>query len=227
MSKEIEQGKRAADAAVAEGVDFLVYSSLPSATEISNNTITGVQHFDGKAETEKYIRSLPIKSAFFRPGAYMQNFLHSLRPRPVGDGSFAISNVVNPNTRVPLLDIRDTGKYVGEMLINPNAFVGKDIDASASCYTFTEVAEILSRLTGGKIIYQQIPDAMFKGFLPESTREEIGDMMILFREFGLNGPGQEGKVAADAQLARQKPTSLAKFLEEHVDEFADLRPSTV
>ena len=183
-----------------------------------------MQHFDGKAESEEYMRGLPIKSAFYLPGCYMQNFLQDFRPYPVGDDTFAIMNVVNPSTEVPLLDIRDTGKYVGAILANPDKFNGRDI-AAASCYTFEELAQLIREATGRNVIYRQLPDDKHKAMLPEAIGEEITGMFGFFRDFGLYGADQKAKVAADAKEAGLKPTTLDEFIKEHAKQFADLLSS--
>ena len=43
-------------------------------TKNSHGNLTDVFHFDGKADIEAYIRTLLIKSAFFTPGSFMQNY---------------------------------------------------------------------------------------------------------------------------------------------------------
>lgn len=80
---EIAQGKAIADASVAAGVSLLIWSSLPNITKISEGKLTAVKHFDGKAQVEEYIRTLPILSAFYMPGFYMQNHIAYMRPQPV------------------------------------------------------------------------------------------------------------------------------------------------
>ena len=72
-----------AHAAVAEGVDLLIWSSLPNVTKMTEGKLTGVKPFDSKAEVETYIRGLPIKSAFYMPAFYMQNMTSMFKPRKV------------------------------------------------------------------------------------------------------------------------------------------------
>ena len=83
-SVEIAQGKAMADAAVAEGVNFLIWSSLPNVTKMTAGKLSGVKHFDSKAEVESYIRGLSIKSAFYMPAFYMQNMTTLFKPKKVG-----------------------------------------------------------------------------------------------------------------------------------------------
>ncbi|KAF8946154.1 hypothetical protein BGZ52_009028, partial [Haplosporangium bisporale] len=88
-TRERAQGRALADAAVEVGVQYLIFSTCPHVSTVSNG-VYKVSSFDVKAETEEYIRGLPIKSAFFAPGSFMQNYLGMLAPHPVGDGTYAI-----------------------------------------------------------------------------------------------------------------------------------------
>lgn len=67
MDQELAQGKAIADEAVAAGVRFFVYSSVPSPRKISGGKYH-VDSFDIKDEVKDYVQSLPLKSAFFWPG---------------------------------------------------------------------------------------------------------------------------------------------------------------
>lgn len=54
--------------------------------------------YDSKAEVEAYIRTLPIKSAFFAPGVFMQTFSGGFAPRPLGEtqpGVYAIVDMMD------------------------------------------------------------------------------------------------------------------------------------
>lgn len=72
-----------ADATVGAGAELLIWSSLPHITNITNGKLRNVKHFDSKAIVEAYIRGLPIKSAFYMPGHYMQTFVDMWKPKPV------------------------------------------------------------------------------------------------------------------------------------------------
>jgi hypothetical protein len=72
-----------ADASVAAGVTLFIWSSLPNVTQMTNGELTHVSWFDSKAKVEAYIRGLPITSAFFMAGYYMQNFKDTVGgPKP-------------------------------------------------------------------------------------------------------------------------------------------------
>lgn len=67
MEEEPAQGKALADEAVAAGVEFIIYGSVPSARKISGGKYL-VGLFDVKDQVRDYISGLPVKSAFFLPG---------------------------------------------------------------------------------------------------------------------------------------------------------------
>jgi len=58
---EYSQAKTVADTAVKKGVQYLIFSTLPSVRDISGGKYVNVVPFDAKAKAEQYIRSLEIK----------------------------------------------------------------------------------------------------------------------------------------------------------------------
>ena len=224
QDKEIEQGKKLADIAVAQGVEFIIFSSLPSADKESGGRYKNVHHFEGK-RAQEYISRLSVKSAFIVPGLYMQNFIEdvAVRPHPAGDGTYVISNVMTPETEVPMIDIEcDTGNYVAAMLADPEKFAGKQVDAAGSVTSFSEAARHISQVTGKKVVYQQVPDAEYKSKLPEILQDELAEMFLFFQDFGLYGSDQKNRAASDAQKARQKPVSFEQFAKNNATKFKDL-----
>lgn len=58
---EYSHAKTVADTAVKKGVQYLIFSTLPSVRNISGGKYVNVTPFDAKAKAEQYIRSLDIK----------------------------------------------------------------------------------------------------------------------------------------------------------------------
>lgn len=215
-SREIEtrQAKDLCEAALKAGVKYIIFSSMSHPSKISNGKYNNVEHFDDKAEIEEYIRSLPVKSAFFAPGSFMQNFSTHLvpRPSPAGDGTFVIANIGNNDTLYPLIDITDTGKWTGAILADPEKFEGKFFAAAERLYTMPEACELISKCTGKTVKYQQLPDEVLKGFFPEAIREQMYEMWAFVRDFGYYGSDMKEQVEWTAKQARGKLTSLEEFL---------------
>ena len=75
FDKELEIGKRCADAAKAAGVKYIVYSSMPDHSEAGKRKDWhGLPQYREKWQVEKYIRSLGIPSTFVYTGIYYNNF---------------------------------------------------------------------------------------------------------------------------------------------------------
>ncbi|KAF5024821.1 hypothetical protein F66182_3060 [Fusarium sp. NRRL 66182] len=219
QSREIElrQAKSLLDEALKQRVKHVIFSSLPNASEISNGKLRNVHHFDSKADIEQQIRNLPIKSSFFAPAAFMQNFLGTQmapQPSPANDGSFILGNLCDVGNKLPLIDITDTGKWVGAVLADPDKYAGKRFAAAERCYTWDEMARILSSVTGKTVVHQKVPDDVFKSFIPEVMRDQAFEMWALCRDYGYYGANTEDEVDWAAKQARGKLTSLEEFLKK-------------
>jgi len=211
--REIAQGKALADAAVAAGVQYFIFSTLPPAGKISAGKYQQVDHFDAKADVEEYIRTLPVKSAFFAPGSFMQNFGGMMAPHPTGDGTYAISNVVTPQTQLPLIETAaDTGKYVGAILAEPEKYEGKVFSAATKLYSLEDIVQTISKVTGKTVKYDQLPESVFRGFLPPAAADKLVEMMLYFQDFGYYGPQTKDLVEWTAQNARGKLTTFEEYI---------------
>lgn len=209
---EVKRGKAMAEAAVAGGLEYIIFSSLPASIKISNGKYTGIPHFDAKAEVEEYIRGLPIKSAIYTPGWFMQNFTRHMGPQRMDDGTFAISNIISPDTKLPLIDIvADTGKFIGPILNDPERFEGKVLSAAGGLYTYKEIVQAMSLISGKTIKYKQVADNPF-GYLPPARAEMLFSMMPYLEECGYYGPETENLVAATSRNAVGRLTTLEEYL---------------
>ena len=125
-------------------------------TKITDGKLKCVTQFDVKAEIEEYIRSLPIRSAFYAPGSFMQNFHTQMKPHPSGDGTYVISNIFKPETKIPFIDIvGDTGKFIAPILEEPDKYEDKVFYAAVKLYSLEEVTRALSAVTGKIVNYKR------------------------------------------------------------------------
>ncbi|KAF7182643.1 hypothetical protein CNMCM7691_002304 [Aspergillus felis] len=215
-ARDYARGKALVDAASAAGVEFYIYSTLPAIAKISNNRFKHGEHFDVKAEVEDYIRSLPIRSAFVSPGSFMQNFLGMMAPVPAGDGTYAVSSVVTPETRLPMLDAAaDMGKFVAPMLLDPAKYQGRVLHAATKLYSMNEIVKVMTDKSGKVVKYNQLPVDVFKSFMPPLVADRVVDMMLYIQDFGCWGPDTEKILAASVAEAHGKPTTLEEFFDKH------------
>jgi hypothetical protein len=119
----------------------------------------------------------------------MQNFATVMAPHPVGNGTYAISHVVTPQTQLPLIEtVADTGQYVGSILANPDAYEGKVFSAATEICSFEEIVKKISKATGKVVKYYQLPLEIFRGFFPSHAAADMLIEMILYiQDFGYYG----------------------------------------
>ena len=217
-NEEFAQGKGVVDVAVAEGIQYMIFSTLPHVTRISGGKYTKVAAFDAKAEIEDYIRTLPIKSAFFSPASFMQNFQRIMAPYPSDNGTFVLARLVSPATQLPLIDtVGDAGKYVGAILADPDKYEGKVFCSASAVYTMTEIVDIMSKVYGKTVRYEQIPEEAFRQQLRFSGPYADGliEMMLYQQDFGYYGPKTKELVAWAAENARGRVHTLEEYLKNN------------
>jgi uncharacterized protein YbjT (DUF2867 family) len=218
---EYESGKRIADVAVEKGVEYLIFSTLPSVSQLSNGKFTKVTPFDAKAKAEQYIRGLAIKSAFFSPGSYMENFQAQgfLAPQQSPDGSYVMTRNVGPKTTMPLINaVEDTGKFIGAILASPSTYEGKTFVGATALYTMEEIVMIMSKATGKKVVYKQVSTEEFKKsleFLPANLVDIFTEAFVFGEEFEYWGPVTRDMIAWSAENARGRLSTFEEYLEAH------------
>jgi uncharacterized protein YbjT (DUF2867 family) len=211
-AREVAQGKAIADVAVAESVQYIIFSTLPHVSTVSGGKYTKVTGFDAKAEIREYILRLPIRSAFFAPGSFMQNFQGIMAPRPNGSGAYVIARHISPHTQLPLIDtVGDTGKYVGAILAEPDKYEGKVFCAATALYSMEEIAQTISKVSGKIVTYEQISEETFRQGLPPWGGILI-EMMLYQQDFGYYGPETKDLVAWAAGNARGKVHTFEEYL---------------
>lgn len=136
----------AAHAAVP-GIKLVVWSGLPSYTDISGGKYVHVDHFDGKAEVTKYARTLGVPFTNVPAGLYMQNY--SSQPGQIvkqdDDGTYVIAGPGAPDSVVPLIDITsDYGLFVREAIESPHYGPGSEIHTCGDLISWVDMAKQLS-----------------------------------------------------------------------------------
>lgn len=216
LDVEFSHGKTIADAAVKQGVKYLIFSTLPAVNEISGGKYSHVTPFDAKAKIEHYIRGLPIKSAFVSFGFFMQN-LHTqpfLGPVPAPDGTWILARPSPPTSRIPYIDAAaNVGNVVGAILAEPEKYEGKTFCAAERLYSLEEIAALLSQSSGKTVVYKQVTLEEFKKSIPFAP-ELFADGFGFSEEFGgYWGPDTERLVAWAIENTRGKLRTLKEYLE--------------
>ncbi len=222
LEVEYNSGKTIADVAVEKGAEYIIFSTLPAVKEISGGKYTKVTPFDAKAKIEQHIRGLHIKSAFYSPGFFMENFQSQpfLAPQQAPDGTWVLARHTSPKTQLPFIDaVGDTGKFICAILAELDKYEGKTFCAATALYSWEEVAAIMSKATGKTIVYKQISVEEFKKSLPFAADVYVEGFSYQ-EEFGSYGPDSKKLVAWAAENARGRLSTLEEYFERHPLELA-------
>jgi uncharacterized protein YbjT (DUF2867 family) len=223
FSAEYAAAVTIADIAVEQGCSYLIFSTLPSVTNLSEGKLTKVTPFDAKAKAEEYIRGLPIKSAFYCPGSFMENFASQkfLAPKKMDDNSWILIRPNSPGTKYPLIDaVDDGGKFVGAILADPEKFEGKKLCAAEGFYSLEQICKIVSKATGEKVAYKQVSVDEFRKGLVEAFggEHDLVDIFVeafaFYEDPGYFGPASEELVHWAKENARGTLTTFEEFLEK-------------
>ena len=179
---ETRQGMSTADAAKAAGV-HLVFSSVGSA-----NRQTGVPHFDSKYKVEEHIAGIGVRATVLAPVYFMENLYFG--KEQLAKGMYATP--LSPTRGLAQVAVADIGAVAVRLLEDPGRFAGKRFDLGGDELTGNDVVTILSRVTGRRFTYLQVPlDLIRQGMGEDAVKmyewfDRVGytvDRAALRREF--------------------------------------------
>ncbi|KAJ2865175.1 hypothetical protein GGI22_001560 [Coemansia erecta] len=185
VDAEFIQGKNIADAAIASGVDKIVFSTLPSLKAHSGGKYPGAYQFEAKHDIENYLKSKAdkIHSAFIHLGSYMENFIRSSRISPDDNETVVFSMPLPPTYLSPFVDVaNDTGPVVLHVLDHFDEFSGESIVVSGGFYKMQEMVDAFSEATGRPAKYVQSP-------MSQISNKAVEQMFATTNEFGSYAKG--------------------------------------
>lgn len=157
---EIRQGKLAADAAKAAGIQHLVYSSVGAA-----HRGMGQKHFESKWIIEQFIHALDIPHTILRPVAFMENYNWSRAY--ILNGTFTGNNL-RPDKKHQLVAVEDVAAFAALAFANPKVYLGRTIELAGDELTEPEIAGMFSKVIGRPV--QLVPPS---GGWDNATEEEM------------------------------------------------------
>ena len=127
---EFTLGQELANAAVAAGVEHMVFSGLENVEARTGGT-KWAPHFTDKARVEAYIRSLPIRSSFVYLAFFYTNIMEYYVPQRGADG-LTLAIYLPPNVRMLFVDpLTATGPAVREMFDQRRHIELRDLGSGA------------------------------------------------------------------------------------------------
>ncbi|AMP04180.1 MULTISPECIES: NmrA/HSCARG family protein [Burkholderiales] len=206
---ELALGMELADAALAAGVEHVVWSSLENVDDRTGGTLWA-PHFTEKALVEAYLRTLPLHSSFIQLAFFYSNFLEHYLPRPQTDGGLSFPVYLPPDTPVPFVDpLTATGPAVMAHFDNPESYSGRTLPVIGEVLTARELVETFVRVSGVRAHYTSAytREDLLKNFPAFGADEwlvrELVGMVTYAVEYGYYAPDRDL-----AWSRRNDPTAL-------------------
>lgn len=169
---ELALGVELADAALAAGVEHVVWSSLENVEQRSGGTLWA-PHFTEKALVEAHLRTLPMCSSFIQLAFFYSNFLEYYVPREEADGGLTFAVYLPPDAPVPFVDpLTATGPAVLSIFNDLDSYAGQTLPVIGEVLTARQIVDTFVRVTGRRAQYASA-----------YTREEL---LRHFPAFGAN-----------------------------------------
>jgi len=222
-----------------EGVDavYLVCSPVRELVELEGNMVdacreAGVRHvvLNSALGAGDYAKSFPswhrkveeklkvsgLAYTILRPNSFMQNILTYYAPSIRSQGAFYAAM---GSARVSFIDVRDIAVVVTKALTT-GGHAGKTYELNGpEALTYAEVAERISRASGRKVQYVNIPVEQQKQSMLDQRMPEwqVAALLDLQAYYTAGRGGEVDNVLAN--LLGRSPTTMDQFLAEFADSF--------
>ncbi|KAK6363483.1 hypothetical protein TWF730_000915 [Orbilia blumenaviensis] len=149
---EEKQGKDIITAAINNGVQHFIYSSVDRGGAASDNSPTNVPHFIAKHNIERYLFEQAAEHGMdwtvLRPVAFFENLV----PGFVGK-VFATSwdLALRKEKKLQLIATTDIGFFAAEAFMKPEEYKGQKISLAGDELTYEEFGRIFEQRTGEKL----------------------------------------------------------------------------
>ncbi|RIA92680.1 hypothetical protein C1645_55841 [Glomus cerebriforme] len=212
FGEEERVSKIFADIVKEEGINWLIYSSLPDSTAESGGKYPGVIQFAGKNHVEQYIRTLGIpNSTFVYLGFYCQNFGTNVPLIPKENGEIEIAiYALEENDKLPMIDVDDdTGPIIAKIIEEgPAKWNGKKIPVASEDVSLKHIIDVLTKVTGKTHKLRTLNDEDIAKVNPAKNNEQVKQMFKWIKEFGVFGKDEELK---DISISKKLHPNIKNF----------------
>lgn len=175
------QGKGMIDAALENGVEHFIFTSVDRGTKSDDNP-TDVPHFITKHNVELYLKEKApagskMKWTILRPVAFYDN----LTPDFMGKAFGTMWNQIGEKP-LQLISCRDIGKFAAKVFQSPEKYSGKAITLAGDELNFRQASQVFKTQTGEKM-----PETF--GIVGTMIKGAVSDMGKMFRFFNDEGYG--------------------------------------
>jgi len=196
------------------GVGHIVKASALGASDHSKSWI-GRDHW----EVEQAIQRSRMQWTMLRPHAFMQNWLGDLAESAKMEG--AIHSPIGDG-RVPFIDTRDIAAVAAEVLLHPEAHLGKKyVLTGGEAVGYTDVAAALTAVTGQPVLYRPISmeEARSRMAARGASPEAIDALLAISAYQKEGGPTATVSPTVERLLGRP-PRSIREFVRDYAERFS-------
>ncbi|MFC0438182.1 NmrA/HSCARG family protein [Kutzneria buriramensis] len=149
--REAARGRAVIDAAVAAGIEQVVFSTVAS-------TSTTAQSAVGKAEIERYLHERVARPTVLRPVRFMTNYLVGGMAGFEGIVDGVHRHVFAPDEPMQIIALEDIADFAAMALADPDRFAGRTLELAGDQPTPVEAAAMITEATGVPVRYRQLSD---------------------------------------------------------------------
>ncbi|TCD28675.1 hypothetical protein EZ456_04620 [Pedobacter psychrodurus] len=202
-----EHQKNVIDAAVDSGIKHIYYAGGAISHNVEKSKLGLIR--DSYFLTENYIRQSGLQYTIFQIGLYS-----NMIPYFIGD-NLPINGIKFPAGRgkAAFASRDEIGEAIAKIILKKNEFNFTYIFSGKQSYSFVDVANILSDLSGHEITFLNSDQEAFASTLRQHGADEAEiSKALLFSEIIKNGAYNicDGTLE---QVLERKPTTLREYLE--------------
>jgi hypothetical protein len=117
-----------------------------------------------------------------------------------------------PTTKVPFIDITDTGKFLEPILLNPAKYDGKNFTCATASYTPLQLVDGWTKIMGKKVVYEQTDVEKANANLTPEMQRELKKSTGLLDEYHYFGLSGEDDLRWTLAQMKEAPTTWEDFL---------------
>jgi uncharacterized protein YbjT (DUF2867 family) len=212
--KELTHARAMADAAKANGLKHVVWSTLEDTRKLvpleddRMPTLQGkykVPNFDSKGEADKAFADSGVPTTFLLTSFYWDNFIHfGMEPRKNEEGEYAITLPMD-DKKLPGIAAEDIGRCAYGIFKTPQEYAGKTVGIAGEHLTGDQMASAFSKTLGIDVKYQAVEPEVYRSFgFPGA--DDLGNMFQYKRDFETEFVG-----ARDIEQSRKLNPELQTF----------------
>ncbi|HEX9188321.1 MAG TPA: NmrA/HSCARG family protein [Vicinamibacteria bacterium] len=189
--KELAQARAMAEAAKAEGVAHVVWSTLEDTRRFipledpRMPTLQGkykVPHFDAKGEANGAFTALGVPTTFLHTSFYWDNLIHfGMGPKRGEDGKLGFVLPMG-DKKMPGIAAEDIGRCAYGVFERGSEIVGKSIGIAGEHLTGAQMAAELTRALGQEVVHRDVPPAVYRTFAFPGA-DDLGNMFQFYADF--------------------------------------------